>query len=63
MLLVTEYWTGEVMEINSLSIPLTGKESRLLILITIKLIARNRTIPTKINSLRENIKSANDYFL
>lgn len=51
------------MEINTLSKPLAGKESLLLMLITIKLIAIKRTTPTKINSLRENIKSANDYFL
>jgi hypothetical protein len=48
---------------NMRSIPLMGKESLLLILITIKLIAINRAIPTKINNLRETIKSANDYFL
>ena len=48
---------------NSFSALLTGSASLLLMVITVKLIATNRATPTKINSLRENIQSANDDFL
>ena len=50
------------MEIVNRSMPLTGKDSLLLMVITIKLMAMNRATPTKISNFCENIKSVNDYF-
>jgi hypothetical protein len=62
MVLVTTIWKGEVMEINIRSIPLVGKNSLLLMVIAVKLIAIKRARPTKIISFCENIKSVNNYF-
>jgi len=50
------------MEIKTFSTPLAGIVSLLLIVMTIKLMARNRAAPTKISNFRENIKSVYDYF-
>jgi hypothetical protein len=62
MILVTAPRKGEVMEMVTRLMPLTGNFSLLLMVITVKIIAINRATPTKINSLLENIKSVNDYF-
>ncbi len=59
----TSNWKGEVKEIATLSRPLTGRDCRLVIVITVKLIATNNATPMKINIFRENIRSAYDHFL
>lgn len=59
---VTRSWKGEVREIAILSRLLTGKDCRLVIVITVKLIATNNATPMKINIFRENIRSAYDHF-
>lgn len=50
------------MVINNLSMPLVGKNSLLLMVIAVKLMAIKRASPTKIISFCENIKSVNNDF-